>query len=390
VVFLLVTFFREDLARLLRVEELAPWLWFLPALVLLTGVLQVLSMAAARRKEFRALGMVRVNQPAATVGGQIGFGWLTGVGAPGLVYGGLLGQALAVGVLAAQMLRRYGQLFLSSVSWTAMRQSAVRYRNFPLYIAPYSLVGVLRERLIFILLGMLTGTTIVGLYAVALKFTMLPVTLISGSLNTVFFQRVAAAEHPRALGGFVIRILTLMVLFAVPPLVLFVFHAEWIFGQWFGVAWRSAGLYASLLAIPAFTLLLTAWLDRVFDVLGRQRLSFWLELSFTATALTVFGAGLWAFDSVVSAVALFAGTTALYNVLWLGIVFRVAEFPLRGFGRVGLVLAAVVGVAVSALSLGTRLLGPGLAAGFYGALALAFYGICWARARRNGTRDEQR
>ena len=54
---------------------------------------------------------------------------------------------------------------------------------------------------------------------------------------------------------------------------LFVLNAEWLFATVFGSEWVEAGRYAKYLAIGSFALLLCIWLDSIYNVLNKQKVS---------------------------------------------------------------------------------------------------------------------
>jgi O-antigen/teichoic acid export membrane protein len=159
-----------------------------------------------------------------------------------------------------------------------------------------------------------------------MRSTFLPVSLAAGAINVVFFQRASTEFDREALEGLVRRVLRLQVWLGVPLTVFFTANAVTIFAFVFGAGWQEAGAFAALLAPPSFLVLLTSWLDRIYDVLGRQKVRLVLELIYDAilmaTLLTGFalGAGAW------QAVLAFSVINSVYHLVWLGVTFAVARF----------------------------------------------------------------
>jgi hypothetical protein len=64
-------------------------------------------------------------------------------------------------------------------------------------MTPYGLVSVGRERAVYVLLGLFSSTSVVGIYALAYRLTIGPIALITGSLSPVMFQRASVARDVR-------------------------------------------------------------------------------------------------------------------------------------------------------------------------------------------------
>jgi O-antigen/teichoic acid export membrane protein len=135
-------------------------------------------------------------------------------------------------------------------------------------------------------------------------------------------------------------------------LVLVVLNANSLFRLILGPEWAGAGTYAALLIFPGYLNFLTAWLDRLFDVQGQQRLSLILATSGNALQLGGLCAALWYTRDTVLAVGVYAALGVLYAVVWLAFVYRVAKFslrPLTGLAREALLSVLVATGVVGSL-----------------------------------------
>jgi SAM-dependent methyltransferase len=74
---------------------------------------------------------------------------------------------------------------------------------------------------------------------------------------------------------------------------------------------------------------LTSWLDRVFDVRGRQRLSLGLEFTGNAASLGALVVTLMLTGNPVRAVAAFSVSEVLYSIVWLCTAYHVAGFRVK-------------------------------------------------------------
>ena len=346
--FFAVFLFRSQIATAFGVEELGLWLFAVPLVVFLTNAWLAVTYWLIRTKQFVSLAQCRVAQTSSAAGIQIATSFLFQGGAVGLILGYLVGLFAPLFVLVKQVRLGYSKLLRRVLSPAYMRQCAGNYSNFPKYTVPYGFAAVLRERGLILLLGLFATTHIVGFFVLALRLVYMPVGLISGSMSTVLYQRAASSKDVADTAPLTSRILTTLVWTATPLFIFLAWHAPDLFALLLGGEWRDAGLYASLMAAPAFTFLLSGILDRMLDIVGQQRTALCIEVVYSLCAVLAFAAGLYFLQSAPLAVGLFAAVTVCYHVVWIVAVYRCCRFPLLGLLKVGL-QACVVASATAAL-----------------------------------------
>ena len=313
-------------------EELKIWLWAIPPFILFAGIYQAGLFWCTRTQEFGWYSLLQVVLPLLTVLSQITaalLGWKT---AGGLIIGTIIGQFASAVLVGYLIYRKYGVLIAGSVRGPEVKEAFIRYKNYPLYMTPYTLVGTIRDRLVYFLLANFGGKAILGFYSLSARLVNLPNSLVSSAIRPVFFQKAASTDF-RTLEAPINSILHFLAIAIVPFWVLFLFHSTTLFAFIFGPAWQDAGLYAAILSVPAIPLLLGNWLDRTFDALGRQRLAFTMELCFSIATVIVLTLGMVIFKNVLLAVILQAVVLTIYYSFWLYALFRVAGFNSLGLGK---------------------------------------------------------
>jgi O-antigen/teichoic acid export membrane protein len=245
-------------------------------------------------------------------------------------------------MLGIPLWKDYRQFIMKCVSISAIRTNGYKYRNFPFYVIPYSFAGNFGQRSLFLLLAALANNQIVGLFALAMRLTNLPIRIVSAALRQVFFPKAVLELKTGNLEPFVIKCLALLVMLTTPILVGFIFNANWLFRVIFGPEWNDCGTYAIWLSMPAFMMLTSSWLDRVYDILGKQRLALVLEILYELTALGLFGLVLVCFKQVEFAVATLSVVTVIYMIIWLSLTFRLANFSLSTIKRLGFILFTLI------------------------------------------------
>jgi len=340
--------FHERLGHLLGDSQLSHWLWSMPLALFVIGFYQVLSYWSGRMKRFRDMATSRVYQALGILAGQLLSLTLHESGGVALVGGWIFGQSIGMLYLLVQILRNEGVFLAQAHDWSVIRESFSKYKNFPLYKAPYSFISNSSAQLVPMILQLFAGLDVVGFYSMASRAVYLPVGLIASPMNQVFYEKAATELRYGRMEQFVTRMLRVQIVLATPVLVLIAFDVKALFGFFLGSRWAAAGVYAAILAWIGYLSFLTSWLDRLFDVRGRQRLSLVLATAGNAIAIAGLFLALWYTRNTVLAVSAYAGLQVLYMGIWLCFAYRVAQFRLRSLVVLAkdALLAAVLAVTV--------------------------------------------
>ncbi len=375
---------REPAAALLRQPELAPYLALVPPGVWAAAWGRAGEVWLTRMHRYGAVAVSRLGQGGVMVPAQAGSG-LRGAGAGGLIGGHLAGRVAGTLLLAGAALSGRGAPALRAAVGGSGRGGlgalARRYRRFPAFAMPSSLLNVLSTQLPALLLVALYPPEPAGYYLLAYGTLAVPMQLVGSSVGQVFFIRAAEADRAGALAPLTRRVWERLVALGLFPLAAAAAAGPEAFAFVFGPEWREAGVYARALAPWLFLVFVTSPVTALFDVLERQR----AELGFNAALLVLraaalgggailggprwsvalFGAvsaAVWAAKGLV--VSRWGGLGGREAVRMLGRWALVAAGPLAAVGGAtasGLADGAVVAVAAGAglvyLSLAAWLLG---------------------------------
>ena len=352
----LIALFRFPIASLLGDARMTTWLWSVPAVVLVFDVYQSLYIWCSRLKQFRRLAYSRVFLGLGTVLSQLGLFALHVDAGFALIGGWVFGQFLALVILAAQVAANDARFLINSYNLPSIRSSFVEYKNFPLYKAPYSFMSNAASQLVFVVLRVFASLEVVGLYSLANRAIYLPTSLIASSMNQVFYEKAATEIRQGRLEDFVTRALRVQVVLAAPVLVFIVFESQFLFGKVLGHQWAQGGSYVVSLAFAGFMYFITSWLDRIFDVCGRQRLSLILGFLGNGISLAALILALKFTSNSVLAIALFSGFEVIYGIVWLVAAFHIAGFRVKSLWNIaqdvlisGLSLAVLFALITTAL-----------------------------------------
>jgi len=270
---------RDAFAGFLGAPALASWLWLLPPALLVMRAAKLSELWLTRMKRFRPISAAQAAQAGVMVTARIGAGLppiRAGVG--GLIGGFVLGHTVAAGLLVWTALRRSGSLFREAFRGLHLRDPARRYRRFPLFSMPSTLLSALVTRMPFFLLLPFFGQSVVGLFGLAFNALLIPLSLVGAAVAQVFFVHAAEAHRDGTLAGLTTTVHRRLVMIGLFPTLALLIAGPDVFDFVFSAAWRTSGRYVQYVGPWLFLSAVASPLTRLFDVLERQRLD--LAVSF--------------------------------------------------------------------------------------------------------------
>lgn len=229
-------------------DSYVQWLFFLPFSILLFNITLALNYFLMRLKLFRVSGENKVLRRAGEGVFQIAFG-IAGKNL-GLIIGDVLGQVL---VLFRSAYRIRSTNF-NKENLPSLKSIALRYKSFPLKNTFPSLLNAFSRLLPVILISRFFTTEIVGYFDLARFMLIIPLSMVSVSLNQVLVQRFSEKRNNNisvkkdALGVFGLLFVASI------AFVLFInFLGIPVFELFFGAEWTTSGVYAKIL-VWAFAL----------------------------------------------------------------------------------------------------------------------------------------
>ncbi|WP_456428448.1 lipopolysaccharide biosynthesis protein [Rhodocaloribacter sp.] len=270
---------RDAFAGFLGAPALASWLWLLPPALLVMRAAKLSELWLTRMKRFRPISAAQATQAGAMVTARIGAGLPPiQAGAGGLIGGFVFGHTVAAALLLWAALRRSGALFREAFRGLHLRDPARRYRRFPLFSMPSTLLSALVTRMPFFLLLPFFGQSVVGLFGLAFNALLIPLSLVGAAVAQVFFVHAAEAHRDGTLAGLTVTVHRRLVMIGLFPTLALLLAGPDVFDFVFSAAWRTSGRYVQYIGPWLFLSAVASPLTRLFDVLERQRLD--LAVSF--------------------------------------------------------------------------------------------------------------
>lgn len=314
---LLVLLFGPWLVALIDAEPIVGWLWLVPLAIWIWGLGSLLSYWSLRRGRYRINGINRMLTLGTQAGAQIGLGF-TGIGAPGLILGYVLGYVVRLGhhiaLLAIEDRRLFARVRSVFRVWRVVRANW----RYPAFIAPSAFLHNMCEMLPAVAIAGLYGPAAAGWYALGQRIMSIPVKLLGEAASEVFLGEGRGLQGA-ALYRFFLRTTALFVTLGVAGVVPVLLFAPSVFALVFGADWLASGIFVQLLVPLYLARFISHPVSQLLNILHRQDLQFvasWINL----IALVVsFGVGYW-LDLTAETTILIFSTAAAGSFLFTVIV----------------------------------------------------------------------
>lgn len=261
----------DYIIALLNAPGLKIYLWLIPIAVFFSGVISALNYWNSRTKHFGRLSFIQVVSSVIVQATKLSAGF-TGFVSGGVLIGtSLLGNVVSSGMLASQIWRDDKKLFVHSIRWIGILQGFIRYRKFPIIDTWGGLLNGISWQLPALMLSSFFSLSVVGFYALGLTVIKAPLSIISGSLSQVFYQKACDEKNMKGNNGKLVENLMdkLMFVGILPTLVLTMVGEE-VFTVLFGARWFEAGRYTQILAPWIYFWFISSPLSALFLVYERQ------------------------------------------------------------------------------------------------------------------------
>jgi O-antigen/teichoic acid export membrane protein len=264
---LLVVIFFDRLTGMFESDIYKQIIWFIPVSIFLVGSHKSLTYWFNRSRSFRLIGMNRLIQNTGQTGVRLGRGIFSS-GHWGLVVGYITGEFISWGVMVLQLFKREYWRFKYLSMKTAVK-SAVEYLNFPLFLMPMGVLNSLSVYLLVFALSFVTSSAFVGHYERAWRVIIFPLSLVSASFGSVFYEKMNRTVNRRRFylfSYFGNLGLAMLILFPIA------FWSEEIFCFVLGSEWAVAGRIARIILPLTIFNFATECISTIFSVIRKNQI----------------------------------------------------------------------------------------------------------------------
>lgn len=299
-------------------SDLAWLIWIAPA-VFFAAANETLVSFASRTAKFRLIATTTFLRQSVQTATQIAVGFA--VPSPAGLCGG---TAVASVAANTRLLRHFRRTSLGTpITRAGLIQAAREYRNFPRHVLPAALLAALSSvGLNFVVAG-LFGASVLGLWSLAQRLLMTPITLLGNSVARVFYARAAELNGPSGdLKRLYLGTLRRLVLVSAPPFIFIAAAAPWAFATAFGPEWADAGSYCQLMVPWIWARFLASPLGSIVLVLGKSRITALSQVALTAIYVVLGLSGAYWHWTATQFLATISGASAVFYVVLQLVYYR--------------------------------------------------------------------
>ncbi|MBS1777310.1 MAG: oligosaccharide flippase family protein [Bacteroidetes bacterium] len=295
IVLLVILFFHAPFQALLRWDsKTGSLLYLIPLVVLQVGIFSFFQLWIQRLRFYKTVSIVGVFQSITTIVTSITFG-LVSASRFGLVYGYVVGQAIAVLILSLLM-RNSGLFKRYSFSMLQLKESLIKHKRYPLFVLPSEFLLLLSQQFLPLIYTILFPASIVGYISFSLKILRVPSLVIANAFWGVYRNElIAVSNEKEKMRQKFLSTLRKLFFIGLIPFSTLALLSPWLFGLIFGSQWIPAGAYGRILSLVLFSEFIAFPLNSTFLVLQREKSYFAFQLLnvFIGILIIVIAANLW-------------------------------------------------------------------------------------------------
>jgi len=264
------------------------WLYYVPVMVICTGVYNSFDNWFNRQHEFKNMAFLKIIQSTATstfriLLGIVGVTW-------GLIGGTVIGYIIISFASIAFFLKK-NTLKWASFTYKEMRRLAISYKDFSLYATPGALLNSASVIGLPLLITYFYSVKLAGIYFFANNLIRTPISLFSNATAQVFKSEAIQFIHADQIENLkdLIRKVQKMAFLLIFPVVLILsLFGNSIFSFLFGAQWGASG---DLIKYFAFYLLFGtnfSIISAMTDILRLQKLNLFFNASLLFSQIIIF------------------------------------------------------------------------------------------------------
>lgn len=246
--FFIFMFFGRGILAFFSMGQITFYWWLVPIAFAGTGLYELLSGWAIRKKEFNPLAKTKVWQKIIGDVVKVLFGFI-GIRPLGLLIGYILNQAGGI----IRLFKDFKIYFTDNVKHISRKRIiffSKRYSDFPKYRIPSQFLLNLSSKAPLLYFAWHFGADTTGQIGLATMMLSLPISLIGYTTGKAYYAEIATIgkRMPEKIFKITKNVAQKLFLFSTIPFLVILFLGPLIFEIVFGVKWHEAGIFASILS----------------------------------------------------------------------------------------------------------------------------------------------
>ena len=315
-------FFALHIGRIAQTSFTGSYIFLLMLGIIGSGVYEVGSMYATRRRDYNGIARTLLVQSLAGRLVQLALGLLD-FKAFGLLIGQIISQSAGAGSLWRALLQDLKK-YRCRISVRRMCFALKRYRAFPIFRLPAQLLLSVSTETPLLFVAAIYSTSIAGQFGLAVSMTALPMRLFGKAITSAYYAEVAALGKKAGAEIYALtkQVTVRMAVLSVLPTVTLLAFGEPLFALVFGENWRMAGAIAGLLSITLAPQLICGGITQGLAVIGKDRYFLLFNIERLAS-VSVYFAVTYLFElSILSSTLVYSLLLAVHRTIQITLTLR--------------------------------------------------------------------
>jgi O-antigen/teichoic acid export membrane protein len=316
---ILIVFYNQSIANLLRSKDITNWLYLIPISVFVLSCYSIFSLWLNRKKKYKEMSVNRVISSTLISVFSLFLG-IVNLFQGGLIIGLIFGQVITTYLLFRN---NYENTFVYSHQKTKVLLK--KYIHYPKYLLPSTFAGEISSNAPIILISIFYSSSITGFFSLASRVVSMPFSLIGNSIGEVYRQK--AAEEYNSFGNcklLYLETLKKMFFFSLVPFFLLLFFGKYLFSFVFGNEWVTSGIISESLAFLVFFQLISTPMAYTITFNKSQKLDFFLQMFRVVFSILGLFVGFKYFNDYIISIKLYSFVYCVYYILHSIIQYRAA------------------------------------------------------------------
>lgn len=256
------------IGRLLDISYFVNFPSILLLYLLITVFLVILQNLANREKKYGLMSVVNISMGGLQALLRILFGTLILIPF-GLIHGTVWAHLFALIIIIVGFRGILSKLRYSSYNLKSIRIFFVKYKKFPLYDAPSSLLAFATFNLPIIILSLYYNKADIGCYSMVIQLLLLPVSFIGAAIGKVYYQQISVCQSYE-ISNKTLKVLNFSLLISSLPLIIICLGGDYLITIFLGSKWEMAGIVALCLSIWSVPTIITQPVMSIYRASGKQ------------------------------------------------------------------------------------------------------------------------
>jgi O-antigen/teichoic acid export membrane protein len=244
IMFVVLLIWGEFLAGIFQFEFLAPNYWLLAVGFLGGSLYLILKVWNLLPKDYVLITKTGIIQSVTGSASKIVLGILSLGSSYGLIVGDIIGRTVGFGALGKKIIPKLWHS-RHDRDIRKLKSLAYQYWKFPVFSMPSALINGIALQIPTLILAYMYDYQVVGLYALSLSITLVPVSFISGSIAQAYTAECSDLFRQRSdkILPLFIDTTKKLLLFGAPIIFVGAIISPFLFPIIFGSAWKGAGIF---------------------------------------------------------------------------------------------------------------------------------------------------